>query len=293
MIYRIVALICLIVMPLGAQEVPSADSIDVLIRCDDIGMCHAVNMACEELIASGISFSTSVMFACPWYQEAVELLKQHPEISVGVHLTLNAEWQHYRWGPVVGAAATPSLVDSCGLFFPSRALFFANDPSLEDIEKELRAQIDRALASGLDIDYLDHHMSTAVSTPETRALLESLAKEYGIGISRYFGETYSNAIYSVSPEAKTDSLVAFTKRLEPGTVNLMVFHIGKTIPEMNALQDLNTFGLDSMSVHRQAELDALCSPAFRRTLEEKRVRLVTYEEIIPTIGVDNMRRPAE
>ena len=90
----------------------------LMIRCDDIGMCHTVNMAFEKVIQMGIPVSASVMFACPWYQEAVEILRRHPEISVGVHLTLNSEWKNYRWGPVAGASAVPSLVDSCGYFFP-------------------------------------------------------------------------------------------------------------------------------------------------------------------------------
>ncbi|MEX1275958.1 MAG: ChbG/HpnK family deacetylase, partial [Bacteroidota bacterium] len=79
--------------------------INLLVRCDDIGMNHTVNQATKQLLESGLAISTSVMFACPWYQEAVEILKQHPHTSVGVHLTLNAEWRHYRWGPVAGAAA--------------------------------------------------------------------------------------------------------------------------------------------------------------------------------------------
>ena len=96
----------------------------VLIRCDDLGMCHAVNMAAKQVFESGIPVSVSVMFACPWYQEAIDLLRQHPNVSVGIHLTLNAEWKNYRWGPVAGKSAVPSLVDSVGYFFPSGASTF-------------------------------------------------------------------------------------------------------------------------------------------------------------------------
>jgi hypothetical protein len=74
----------------------------LLIRCDDIGMSHSVNMAAKELIATGLVFSASVMFPCAWYQEGVDILKNHPEISIGIHLTLNAEWKNYRWSVAGG-----------------------------------------------------------------------------------------------------------------------------------------------------------------------------------------------
>lgn len=268
-----------------------ADPPVLLIRCDDIGMCHTVNMAAQQVIATGLPFSASVMFVCPWYQEAVDILKNHPEISVGVHLTLNAEWKNYRWGPILGKAGVPSLVDSCGYFFPSRKLFFDNQPRIEEVELELRAQIERALRSGLRIDYVDYHMGTAVDTPELRALVERLAQEYGLGISRYFGEVDMKSIYSVMPPQKTDSLAAIVQCLEPGTTHLAVFHIGMTSSEMNALVDLNPGGLSPMSQHRQAELKALCSKKFQRALNAKNIRLVTYRDLIAEKGLTSMKSP--
>ena len=253
-------------------------------------MCHAVNMAAKQLIETGLPFSASVMFACPWYQEIVDILQDHPEISVGVHLTLNAEWKNYRWGPVVGSEAVPSLVDSCGFFFPSRKLFFANNPKIEEVEQELRAQIERALNTGIQIDYLDYHMSTAVSTLEFRLLVEKLAGEYGLGISRYFGEVDVEGIYNVPIDSKTDSLIAIIKRLEPGPIKLLVFHIGVNTPEMEALVDLNIFGLPYMSRHRYAELKAVCSPKFRKILEKNNILPITYRELISEVGLENIRK---
>src|ERR1700761_3441215 len=88
----------------------------LLLRLDDIGMNHSVNMAVEKMAETGLPFSASVQFACPWYQEAVEILKKYPQVSVGVLLTLTSEWKNYRWGPVTGRTAVPSLVDSDGYF---------------------------------------------------------------------------------------------------------------------------------------------------------------------------------
>ena len=167
----------------------------LLIRCDDLGMSHSVNMAFKELMESGLKFSASVMFPCAWYQEAVDILKQHPEITVGIHLTLNAEWQNYRWGPIAGKDKVPSLVDSNGYFFPSRATFFANNPKSDEIEIELRAQIERAINSGIKISYVDYHMGTAVEKPEHRAIVEKLLMNMDLQYPDTFGEVDIESMY--------------------------------------------------------------------------------------------------
>lgn len=277
--------------PVPAQTAPQAEAPRLLIRCDDFGMCHAVNMAVQQVIAAGIPVSVSVMFACPWYQEAVEILKAHPEVSVGVHLTLNAEWKNYRWGPVAGRSQVPSLVDREGFFFPSRALLMANRPKDSEVEKELRAQVERALRTGLRIDYLDHHMGTAMQTEKWRRMVEKLAQKHQLGIPQYFDEAYSSATYAAPQAGKVDSLVAHLQKLDRQRVNLQVMHVGLDTPEMAALIDLNAFGLANMSQHRQAELAALLSPQFRAAVEQHGVRLMTYRDLIAAEGLAKMRRP--
>ena len=266
------------------------DQTYLVIRCDDMGMNHSVNLAAEKLFASGIPVSVSVMFTCPWYQEAIEILKKYPEVSVGVHTTLNAEWKNYRWGPILGKDKVPGLVDSLGYFFPSRSKLYANNPTKKEIELELRAQIERALNSGIKIDYIDHHMSAAVQTLELREMFEGLAKEYNLGISTYFGESYSSVTYGAGLQNKTDSLIAHLADLKPG-LNLQVLHIGLNTPEMRALKDLNTFGLANMSLHRHAELNTLLSDDFKKAVEEYNINLITYRDIIRSLGLENMTRP--
>src|SRR6266498_1105452 len=165
------------------------DPVYLIIRTDDAGFSHSVNRALQRLLDTGLPLSVSVMFACPWYQETVAILKRHPEVSVGIHLTLNSEWKHYRWGPVSGSAAVPTLVDGDGYFFPASEALYQHHPDPREIEKELRAQIDRARRSGLPIDYVDYHMGTATRYPEFREVVERLAREYRLGMSEYFGET--------------------------------------------------------------------------------------------------------
>src|SRR3954447_2004960 len=173
---------------LRAQQRPAAP--EVLFRLDDIGMNHSVNLAVEQVAKTGMPFSVSVLFVCPWYQEAVEILRKNPQITVGVHLALNSEWRNYRWGPVLGKGGVPSLVDSVGYLLPSTDAFLARKYDLGEVERELNAQVERALASGLKISYVDAHMGMAWATPQLREVTERVAKKYGLGISTYFGESY-------------------------------------------------------------------------------------------------------
>ena len=262
----------------------------LLIRCDDIGMSHSVNLAAKEVLKTGIPFSASIMFPCAWYQEAVDILKDNPQVTVGIHLVLNAEWKNYRWGPISGKDAVPSLVDSFGYFFPSRASLYKNNPTLADIETELRAQIERALHSGLKIEYMDYHMGTAVDKPEYRAIVEKLAKEYKLGVSRYFGEEDTDIMYAVPIPEKQDSLIKILNIL-PYQKNLLVCHIGEDNPELQAMIDMNSFGLKNMSKHRQAELSALISEKTQKLLKSGKFKLYNYGMLIKEVGLENMKRP--
>jgi predicted glycoside hydrolase/deacetylase ChbG (UPF0249 family) len=263
----------------------------LVIRTDDAGMSHSVNMALERLIETGLPVSVSVMFPTPWYQETVEILKRHPAVSVGIHLTLNSEWKNYRWGPVSGRSAVPTLVDADGYFFQSAEALYRNHPDLQEIEKELRAQIERAQRSGLKIDYVDYHMGTALRYPEFRDVTERLAREFNFGMSGYFGETMQDPQYSAAPRNKCDSLVAMIDRLH-APINVVVTHVGIDGPELGALVDMNTDGpLADMSKNRQGELDALTSARFSEAVKARNVQLTTYRQLIGTQGLKAMKRP--
>jgi chitin disaccharide deacetylase len=267
------------------------EQVYLIIRSDDAGMSHSVNMGLERLIETGLPVSISVMFPTPWYQETVEILKRHPAVSVGIHLTLNSEWKNYRWGPVSGRSAVPTLVDADGYFFPSSEALHRNHPDLREIEKELRAQIERALRSGLKIDYVDYHMGTPVRYPEFREVTERLAREFALGMSSYFGEPRHDPQYWAAPRDKTDSLVAMVNRLQPG-FNLVITHVGIDNAELGALLDMNSDGpLPEMSKNRQGELDALTSPRFSEAVKARNVRLITYRQLIDMQGLKSMRRP--
>jgi hypothetical protein len=139
--FRTVALLAIAALGIAARSAAQGRSRpELLVRIDDIGMNHSVNLALEQLAETGIPLSASVMFACPWYQEAVDILRRHPQVSVGVHLVLNSEWKGYRWGPVLGKDAVPSLVDSVGYFVSSTEEFLARAYDVGEVERELSAQ---------------------------------------------------------------------------------------------------------------------------------------------------------
>jgi hypothetical protein len=288
---RISAVTFLVVTAISLAAAQTQPRRELLVRCDDIGMCHSVNMALQQVVDAGIPFSASIMFPCPWYQEAVEILRGKTQVAVGIHLVLNAEWKNYRWGPVAGAHTVPSLVDSVGYFFPSRAATLAHHPTLVDAERELRAQIHRALASGLQISYLDTHMSTLDETQEFRDLVERLSAEYHLPISRSYGERDVEGIYTVPPAQKTDYLIDMVNRAVFDSPLLFVFHIGLDTPEMQALKDMNSFGLAEMSKHREGELHALTSPEFRAAVNRRSIRLVNYRDFLASSTSPAVKQP--
>jgi predicted glycoside hydrolase/deacetylase ChbG (UPF0249 family) len=297
LVWYLLASSCAPTPPVGqvgpvARGTTSPQPVALLIRTDDAGMSHSVNMAIERLIRSGLPVSVSVMFPTPWYQETVDILKRYPAVSVGIHLTLNSEWKNYRWGPVAGRTAVPTLVDKDGYFFPSADALHKNSPNLQEVERELRAQIERAMSSGVRIDYVDYHMGTAIRYPEFREVTERVVREFGLGMSQYFGETAHDPQYAAAPPAKLDSLLVMIDRLQPG-VNMVITHVGIDDAELGALVDMNTsFPLPDMSKHRQGELNALTSPRFTDALKARNIRLITYRQLIDMQGLHAMRRPA-
>lgn len=150
----------------------------IVIHADDVGMCHGANAAFVELSRLGAISAGSVMVPCPWASEVAATAAGDAELDLGVHLTLNAEQQWYRWRPVSSPPASAGLTDGDGYLWRTVAQVRANAHP-DAVETEWRAQIDQALAWGVDVTHLDAHMGSALA-PEWCERYVALGVEYGI-----------------------------------------------------------------------------------------------------------------
>jgi predicted glycoside hydrolase/deacetylase ChbG (UPF0249 family) len=159
----------------------SPDARLLIINADDFGMCHAENQATIIGLEKGSFSSATAMVPCPWFAEVVEFVRRHPQADVGVHVTHTSEWQVYKWGPVAGRSTVPSMVDGRGYFHPREQDVYEH-ARLDEVELETRAQIDAALAAGVDVSHLDSHMGTLQLDVNYHALYVRLAAEYRLPI---------------------------------------------------------------------------------------------------------------
>jgi chitin disaccharide deacetylase len=154
----------------------------LIINCDDLGSSHAANMGVYESLRRGIATSATLMVPCPWAREAAARYRGE---DVGVHLTLNAEWDLYRWGPITHA---PSLLDGDG-GFPRTVEDVWDHADLDEVRKELRAQVERAIYWGFDVSHLDSHMGTLQLRPEFFDVYLDLAVEFRLPVRLSGGST--------------------------------------------------------------------------------------------------------
>ena len=153
-----------------------ADATVAVVHADDIGMSHAANVGAFAAMRDGAVTCGSLMVPCPWFSEAAAWARAEPDLDLGVHLTLNAEYDGYRWGPVAGRSAVPTLVDGAGHFY--RTVRETNQhASPAEVETELRAQVEAALEAGVDVTHLDSHMGTLFH-PRFFDIYLQLAREY-------------------------------------------------------------------------------------------------------------------
>lgn len=152
----------------------------VVIHADDLGMAHGGDIAFRELVGQGVCSCGSVMVPCPWFPEVAQMVAADPSLDIGVHLTVNSEKRTYRWRPLTRPSPAAGLTDPDGYFW-------ADVPSVrrcahpDSVEAELRAQIDAAIAAGIDVTHLDDHMGV-VMLPEFVEIYARLGRDYDVPI---------------------------------------------------------------------------------------------------------------
>jgi len=258
--------------------------IKLVVRADDIGSCHASNLACIQCFQEGIVRSVEVQVPCPWFNEAVKLLRENPACDVGVHLTLTSEWENYKWGPLTQA---PSLVDAQGNFYPQTAQrrdfppgtgFLESGWKIDEVERELRAQIELAKKLIPQVSHLSSHMGTPTCTPQLQALVGRLAREYKLSIEtpgaqhlRWMAESRASA------EQREVALVKALEEVPPG-VWIVVEHPGLDTPEMQALGHQ---GYWEVATHRAGVTKAFTSPKVKEVIQRRGIQLAGYRDLWP------------
>jgi predicted glycoside hydrolase/deacetylase ChbG (UPF0249 family) len=285
----------------------------LILHVDDIGMSWDSNEGALQAINNGVATSVSMMMPCPWIPGFFHYLATHPDTDAGLHLTLTSEWKDYRWSPLSGKKTTPGLIDPEGAFWSSVQDVVKN-ATADEVELEIRAQIDRAKTMNFEPTHLDSHMGTLFASP---AFLERYIKigiEYKIplmfpgGHNTMIGER-------VTPDLKTqlqqtglllwnaglpvlDDLhnlsydFIYPKEKETSDAELQKAATSQYIKTIKALKP----GLTMVIMHcsapslifqyitdsgtiRKADLLAMQDPAFKKFLQEENIILTTWREV--------------
>jgi chitin disaccharide deacetylase len=269
----------------------------LIVHADDLGAAHSVNRASIKALETGLVSSASIMVPCPWLPEIAAYARAHPELDLGLHLTLTSEWSLYRWGPVLGKGV-PTLLDSTGYLYPLENEAAAH-MDIKEVEAEIRAQIARARALGIQPTHLDSHMGTLY---QSKALFETLlrvARENKLPF-RVSQEWFTAAPFmpsllgpddvvldrtisiepTVAPEDWSRFYANEIKNLRPGVTDMIV-HLAFADEEMKGV----TFGHPNWGAEwRQRDFDFVTSDAFRKLLKENNVKLITWRELGKLIG---------
>lgn len=255
----------------------------LLVRADDMGSSHAANIACIKACRDGIARSAEVIVPGPWFMEAVRLLNENTDIDAGVHLCLTSEWTDCKWRPLTHA---PSLVDSNGYFypmtsqrsdFPPNTGFLDANPDPEEVERELRAQIQTALRMIPQLSHISVHMGAATATPELRDITLNLSKEFGLPLApESLKHVTGFGGADKSPEQKIADLLDILANLEPGDW-LLIEHPGVDTPEMRAIGHK---GYENVAADRAGVTAAFTSPKVKQAISNHDIKLVSYADLI-------------
>jgi chitin disaccharide deacetylase len=263
----------------------------LIIHADDLALSHSVDQASLAALAKGAVTTGSIMVPCPWFTEVAAYVREHPDVDLGLHLTLTSEWKSFRWGPLASRRDVIGLLDPMGYLWLDTPLVMKSAKPAE-VEMEIRAQIETALKAGIRPTHLDSHMATLFA-PAFFPVYVKLAREYGLPFfalriltaapalrsliqdSDVIPDSYIMATESVKPERWGDYYLEAVRSLKPGLTEMIV-HLGKDDAELQAITEGHpAYG----SAWRQRDFETVTGAEFRKALEENHVILVGWKEI--------------
>lgn len=268
-----------------------ADAKLLIVHADDLAVAHSVDAASFDALDKGGVSSASIMVPCPWLNEVATYAKDHPNADLGLHLTLTSEWKNYRWGPVESKDKVTSLLDPSGYLWPETGPAIQNLKA-DEAEREIRAQVDRAIAAGIQPTHLDSHMGVLFARPDLFAAYVKVAHDYhlpflAVKVADERAKLLSllsekdpivDSVVIANPAAHADQWREFygnaIKNLKPG-LSEMIVHLGHDDAELQAVTiDHPDFG----SAWRERDYDFVTSPEFRKILEENHVVLIKWRD---------------
>jgi hypothetical protein len=261
-----------------------APAVRLVVRGDDMGSSQASNEAVIRCFKDGVLRDVEVMAVGPWFPEAARLLRENPGLDAGLHLALTSEWDNVKWRPLTPA---PSLVGRDGYFHPQiwPHPFYGKEGALkeqpwkiEEIERELRAQIELAKREVPQLSHVSDHMGFQSLGPEVTALVKRLAREYGLDIDpEACGAKWVGwAGKPETPAQKVESFVKVLEGLGPGTW-VFVDHPALDTPEMRAVHHV---GYEAVATDRQGVTDAWTSPAAKEVVRRRGIALIGYKDVV-------------
>ena len=251
---------------------PFALAVRLLVCGDDGGAALAINDGTIEAFDKGIERCANVIVPGPWFNDIARRVNERPGLAVGVHLTLTSEWDAVKWRPLTSGK---TLVDAAGYLPATTRAFVNNKPDLGEVERELRAQIERAKREIKQVGWLWPHMGTAVATSELRTLTERLANEYGLPLlGAHPGIRNVRHPQPAAGETLSQALVRFFEKLEDGAY-FFIEHPAVDTPESRALGHT---GYTNVAAQRAAVVAAWTDPAVKNAIKQRGIALMTPEE---------------
>jgi len=271
---------------LCAQDAAQDKGIYLIVRGDDIGSCHAANVACIQSYTEGIMTTVELMVPCPWFPEAVKLLNENPGLDVGIHVVLTSEWQNYKWRPLTSA---PSLTDEDGYFYPMiwqrrdmppRTALRDASWKIEEIEKEMRAQIELAVRKVPHISHLTCHMGCSGWHPKVKEVWTRLSRQYNLHLvpSEYGVRGTGGFGDAKTAKERIERFAEILEGLKPGTY-LFVEHPGLDTPEMCAIGHRGYYGV---AEDRDAVTKVFTSREVKKAIKKLGIRLISYADLKKT-----------